>query len=219
MTGLECSRYRSAPLRESTSPPSSRPRRRSRSSVRSRRAILTDEPSGVSGQRFTAEGSLSQRGKSVYGLVTEWQGRHTSSFVPSQLSVNSGLAVLDHAYSPERSGRLQSTLQMRVQVQSEVILLDFHTACLHEDRDLADFMHNYRLPHIIPSAGLSFCGALIGEIFTMLAEPFLRWRERVGRKKERRDIAERLDGLSDEEQIKEVQKLIAEIKETQRRGR
>ena len=74
-------------------------------------------------------------------------------------------------------------------------------------------------PYVIPAAGLSFVGVLIGEIFTMLAEPFLRWRERVGRKKERHDIAERLDGLSDEEQIKEVQKLIAESKEAQRRDR
>lgn len=37
-------------------------------------------------------------------------------------------------------------------------------------------------PYIIPAAGLTFAGILIGEICFMLIEPFMKWRRKVYRR-------------------------------------
>ena len=42
-------------------------------------------------------------------------------------------------------------------------------------------------PHVISAAGLSLIAVLIGEMAIMIAEPFLKWRERVGREKGREE--------------------------------
>ena len=42
-------------------------------------------------------------------------------------------------------------------------------------------------PHVISAAGLSLIAVLIGEMMIMIAEPFLKWRERAGREKGRED--------------------------------
>ncbi len=42
-------------------------------------------------------------------------------------------------------------------------------------------------PHVISAAGLSLIAVLVGEMVVMIAEPFLKWRERVGIEKGRED--------------------------------
>ena len=65
-------------------------------------------------------------------------------------------------------------------------------------------------PHIIPAAGLAFVGVLVGEIGYMIAEPFMKWRERVGRKRANDAWESWLN--SDEDLQKTIQEMIREGK-------
>ena len=65
-------------------------------------------------------------------------------------------------------------------------------------------------PYIIPAAGLAFVGVLVGEIGYMIVEPFMKWREKVGRNRANDEWESWLN--SSEDLRNTIEKLIREGK-------